>query len=246
MRYRDLALASVVAMMAPVAMAQKIPSAEAGVAPLAFDAFAAPAPSVTVAPGGVAWIEQIIPVYAVRLIDPAKQRPRPSTDGLPAGALLFGYQLSTGMAYCPPLNPEKSFKRVQCFRDLDNDMKFDAGYVSDGHDADNRYFSSFLRTIAAVPKYRYERVSGDLMPTAKGSVIYHDMKDGAPRFKLRIDNETLENVHACDVTAPGACTIFGVHIRYEAAPQGALAITFDGALTQRALDILNARDPLKT
>ena len=231
--------------LSPAAVAQKIPSAEAGVAPLAFGSFSPPGEAVTVKPGEVAWVEQVVPLYVVKLLDAAKPRPRPTTDGVPAETLLFGYQLSTGMAYCPPLNPEKSFKRVQCFRDLDNDLKFDAGYVSDGDDADSRYFSSFLRAIAAVPKYRYERAPETLMPAATGSIIFVDMKDGAPRFKMRLDNANLENVHACDVTEPNVCNVFGVQLRFDSLQPGGLTLNFEGAATNRSLSIMNTFDPLK-
>lgn len=247
MRYlkQFLAITAVALALTPAAVAQKIPSAEAGVAPLGFATFSPPAESVTVKPGEVAWTEQVLPLYVVRLLDPAKPRPRPTTDGLPAQTLLFGYQLSTGMAYCPPLNPEKSFKRVQCFRDLDNDLKFDAGYVSDGDDADSRYFSSFLRAIAAVPKYRYERAPEAQMPAATGSIILVDMKDGAPRFKMRLDNENLENIHACEVTEPGVCNVYGVQLRFGALQPGGLTLIFEGAATNRSLSIMNTFDPLK-
>jgi hypothetical protein len=245
MRIRTLLLALAAGALAPAAVAQKIPSAEAGVAPLAFAEFSPPGETVTVKPGEVAWQERVIPLYVVRLIDPAKPRPRPNTDGLPAQTLLFGYQLSTGMAYCPPLNPDKSHKRVQCFRDLDNDLKFDAGYVSDGDDADSRYFSSFLRAIAAVPKYRYENAPDANMPAATGSIIFVDMKDGAPRFKMRLDNENLENIHACEVTEPSVCNVYGVQLRFGSLQEGALTITFEGAATNRSLNIMNTFDPLK-
>jgi hypothetical protein len=232
--------------MAPAAMAQKIPSAEAGTAPLVLAPFEAPAPTISVRPGEVAWTEHLVPLYAARLIDPAKPRGRPGADGVPADTLLFGYQLSTGMAYCPPLNPEKSTKRVQCFRDLDNDGKFDAGYVSDGHDADTRYFSSFLHAITGVPKYRYEQVSGAMMTAAPASIIFVGMQDGAPRFRVRIENENLEDIETCEVSEPGVCTAMGVHLRFDPAQQGSLTLTFDGADANRAVGVMNEYDPLKS
>lgn len=245
MRFRTLFLVMAAAALAPVAVAQKIPSAEAGVAPLALAEFSPPAETVTVKRGEVAWVEQVVPVHVVRLLDEVKFRPRPNADGLPAQTLLFGYQLSTGMAYCPPLNPEKSFKRVQCFRDLDNDLKFDAGYVSDGDDADSRYFSSFLRAIAAAPKYRYEHAPEALMPAATGSIIFHDMKDDAPRFRMRLDNANLENIHVCEVTEPNVCVAFGVQLNFEPAQDGAVTFTFEAAASNRGFDIMNEFNPLK-
>jgi len=245
MFHHALALALLVAATAPAATAQKIPSAEAGVASLSFAAFAAPAETVTVKPGDAAWTEQILPAYAVRLIDEAKNRPRPGTDGVPAGTLLFGYQLSTGMAFCPPLDPAKPFKRVQCFRDLDNDGKFDAGYVSGDQDADSRYFSSFLRAIMAVPKYRYERVSGDLLPPATGRIVFVDIKDGAPRFQLHVDKAKMVNITTCRIAEPGVCDAFGVRLKFSPGDGGALSLTFVGAATNRSLDVMNEFDPLK-
>lgn len=148
MTMRRIILATAALALTPVAAAQKIASAEAGVAPLSFAGFAPSAATVTVNPGDIARTEQVYPANAVGLLDPAKPGGRPGADGLPAGALLFGYQLSTGMAYCPPLNPEKSFKR-------------------------------------------------------------------APRFRLRLDNETLENEHACEIPQPGACRVTGVRLNFQ-------------------------------
>ncbi len=245
MTVRGIILAIAALALTPAATAQKIPSAESGVAPLAFAGFAPSAATVTVKPGDTAWTEQVYPANAVRLLDPAKPRGRPGADGLPAGALLFGYQLSTGMAFCPPLNPAKSFKRVQCFRDLDNDGTFDGGYVTGDDDADSRYFSTFLHAITGVPKYRYESVSGDLLPGAATRVILADMKNGAPRFRLQIDNETLESLLVCYLPQSGVCYVLGVQFAFAAADNGAVTLTFHGSTPVRTIDIRNTSDPLK-
>ena len=83
MRFRTLFLAMAAAALAPVAVAQKIPSAEAGVAPLALAEFSPPAETVTVKRGEVAWVEQVVPVHVVRLLDEVKFRPRPNAGSSP-------------------------------------------------------------------------------------------------------------------------------------------------------------------
>jgi len=246
MKMQGIIFAIVSAALAPAALAQKIPSAEAGMAPLVLAGFAPGSGPITVKPGDVAWTEQVHPALAVRLLDEAKPRVRPNVEGAAAGTLLFGYQLSTGIAYCPPLDPTKSFKRVQCYRDLDNDGKFDGGYVSGDEDADSRYFSNFLSRLAAVPKYRYEPASGDLLPAAMAKIVYVDMSDGAPRFRTRLDNENMENLHTCKVQTPGVCYVLGVWFRFAPAEQpGALTITFEEAAPERSFDVMNTSDPLK-
>jgi hypothetical protein len=96
-----------------------------------------------------------------------------------------------------------------------------------------------------VPKYRYENAPDANMPAATGSIIFVDMKDGAPRFKMRLDNENLENIHACEVTEPSVCNVYGVQLRFGSLQEGALTITFEGAATNRSLNIMNTFDPLK-
>ena len=228
--------------LAPTAAAQKIRSAEQGSVPLALDPFTHERATVTVKPGDTAWTEAVRPTKVVRLLDAAPPRVRPGgIDGVPAGALLFGYRLSTGFAYCPEIDTARMSTRVQCFRDLDDDGTFDGGYVTNDTAADSRYFSSFLQGLVAVPKRRYEPAAGADLPAAPVRVVYAGMKKGAPRFNLFVDKARMDNTLECVVQQPGVCDVLGVRIAFAAAadPKGAIILAFEGAAQNRIFDVLD-------
>jgi hypothetical protein len=232
--------------MAPAAAAQKIPRAEQGSVPLILDAFAHAHATVTVKQGETAWTENVRAEKAVRLLDAAVERTRPKVDGIPAGTVLFGYRLSTGFAYCAPIDLAKVNRDVQCLRDLDGDGTFDGSYITSDRGADSRYFSSFLKTLIAIPKTRYEpATSADLAP-ATARVVFTGVKNGAPRFNLFIDKDKLDNTLECRVRQPGVCDVPGVRLAFAAAaePKGAMTLAFEGAARERVIDLLDPGNPL--
>ena len=203
--------------------------------------------TVTVKPNDVAWTEQARPAMAVRLLDASLKRPRPNVDGVPAGTLLFGYRLSTGYAYCPPLDIDKPTRDVQCYRDLDGDGTFDGGYVTGERDADNPYFSSYLRALISVAKYRYEEAPGTLLPPASVSVVFAEMKNGAPRFRIYIGRQLMKTVLDCKPVDKDTCDVLGVRLSHapSADPKGATTLSFEGAASERMFDVSNFSNPLK-
>jgi hypothetical protein len=200
--------------LAPGAVAQKIARAEQGSVPLAFDDFKHGHTTVVVKPGDVAWTETIRAAKAVRLVEPVVERTRPKVAGVPAGTVLFGYQLSTGIAYCAPIDLAKVNRDVQCVRDLDGDGTFDGSYITNDQGADSRYFSSFLKSLTATRKARYEQASHTDLTPAAARVVFAGMKNGAPRFSLFIDNDKLDNPIDCEIQKPGVCDAIGVRLAY--------------------------------
>jgi hypothetical protein len=232
--------------LAPTASAQMIPRAEQGSVPLIIDAFTHAHQTVTVKSGETAWTENVRAEKAVRLVDAAVERTRPKVSGVPAGTVLFGYQLSTGIAYCAPIDLAKVNKNVQCFRDLDGDNTFDGSYITSDTGADSRYFSSFLKTLIPIPKTRYEAAnSADLSP-APARLVFAGMKNGAPRFNLIIDKDKLDNTLECRVRQAGVCDVLGVRLAFAAAtePKGAVTLAFEGAASERVFNILDPGNPL--
>src|SRR5690242_14919881 len=98
---------TVLSALIPAASAQMLQRAEQGSVALSIDAFTHDHQSVTVKQGDTAWTETVRAAKAARLIDAAPQRSRPKVDGVAAGTVLFGYQLSTGIAYCAPIDTAK-------------------------------------------------------------------------------------------------------------------------------------------
>lgn len=225
--------------MAPTAAAQKIPRAEQGSVPLVLDEFVHARATVTVRLGETAWTETVRAEKVVRLVDAAVERTRPKVDGIPAGTVLFGYRLSTGFAYCAPIDLAKVNRDVQCLRDLDGDGTFDASYITNDKGADSRYFSSFLKTLIAIPKTRYEAAENSELPPAAARVVFTGVKNGAPRFNLFIDRDRLDNTLECRVRQAGVCDVLGVRIAFAPAaePKGAMTLAFEGAARERVFDI---------
>ena len=244
---RGTILACLSVMLAPAATAQKLRSAEDGQVPLTLDAFMPQQPTLIVRPGETAWTEGVRPAYAVRLLDQTETRVRPTVEGVPAGTLLFAYRLSSGYAYCPPLDVTRPTKDVQCYRDVDNDGKFDGGYVTGERNAESPYFSTFLKSLAATPKYRYEHAFGTLLPPAPARVVFAEMKNGAPRFRLYIGREQMKNLIDCEPAEAGVCDALGVRLSFAPADgqKNAITLTFQGAVPERGVDVMNTVNPLK-
>ncbi len=230
-------------MAAPAAQADKVPRAEQGNVPLIFAPFGSLGKTTTVKTGDVAWTEQVRPAYVVRIADPAPARLRPNGSAVPAGARLFGYQLSSGMAYCAVLDLEHSERATQCFRDFDNDGQFDGGYVTDTSSAKSRYFSSFVHGLVGVPKLRYEATSPADVAGAEMRIVYAGMKKGAPRFQGRIEKDKLEDPDVFTVVEPGVCEVYGVRMRFAETADG-LTLEFLSAEEVRGIQIYDAANHL--
>ncbi len=199
----------------PQGHAQKIPCAESGTIEFQFDPVATPSALVDVKKGGVAWDESARPAQIVRLLDDAPARIRPAkTAAVPSQTLLFGYKLSTGMAFCAPISADVRNGRVQCFRDLDADGAFDAGYVTRSRKSGSQYISAYVQGIASVAKFRFEPASPELVEPAELRVVFRGMKDGAPTFRVEIDDFRLIETNRCEPVSPGTCRFLGREVSY--------------------------------
>jgi hypothetical protein len=232
--------------LAPAGAAQKIPRAEQGSVPLVFDDFERGHTTVVVKAGETAWTENVRAADAVRLVDPVVERIRPKVDGVPAGTVLFGYRLSTGTAYCAPIDLSKVVRESQCVRDLDGDGTFDGAYITDDLGVDGRYFSSFLKSLVATKKARYEPASSaDLQPAA-ARVVFAGVQNGAPRFNVFIDGDKLKGPFECRVREAGVCEVLGVRFAYGPAEgsKDAVTLAFEGSAPNRKITLYNSTNHL--
>ena len=232
--------------LAPAAVAQKIARAEQGSVLLAFDDFKHGHTTVVVKPGEVAWTEDVRAAKAVRLVEPIVERIRPKVEGVPAGTALFGYQLATGVAYCAPIDLTKVNRDVQCVRDLDGDGTFDGSYITSDRGADSRYFSSFLKSLTATKKARYEPASSADLAPAPARVVYAGMKNGAPRFNLFIDEDKMDDPLDCQVQKPGVCDVLGVRLAYGSAEgsKDSVTLAFEIAAPNRTFGVYDPNNHL--
>ncbi|MDP3740232.1 MAG: hypothetical protein Q8R02_22795 [Hyphomonadaceae bacterium] len=241
-----IAIALLVA-LAPAAAAQKIARAEQGSVALSFDAFTHAHQTVTVKPGETAWTETVRAAKAVRLVEAAVERSRPKVAGVPAGTVMFGYQLSTGVAYCAPIDTARVNTDVQCLRDLDGDGTFDGSYITSDRGADSRYFSSFLKSLVAIPKTRYEPATSADLPPASARLVFSGMKNGAPRFNIFIERDKSDKPIDCKIVQPGVCEALGVRLAFGAAaePKGAVTLSFERAAENRGLNLYDPANHLQ-
>jgi hypothetical protein len=235
---------ALLAALAPAAAAQKLKRAEQGSVALVLDAFTQEHKTITVKPGEIAWTENVRPAKVVRLVDAAVERSRPKVEGIAAGTLLFNYQLSGGIAYCAPIDLARVNTDVQCLRDLDGDGTFDASYITSDRGADNRYASSFLKSLVALPKTRYEPASNADLAPAPTRIVYAGMKNGAPRFNLFIEKDRMDEPISCSVPEPGVCEVLGVRLAFAAAsePKGAVTLSFISAARNRGIGMTEHSD----
>lgn len=219
------AIVLMASVMAGGAQAQKIPSSEGGIVIFALEPVEAMTEVVEVARGDVAWTETVRPALAVRLLDDAAERTRPQkADAVPAGTLLFGMRLSSGDAYCAPMDPEAANGRVQCFRDLDDDGTFDAGYLTGGRQTGSRYTPGIVRSINAVPKYRYEKASYQDLEAIELPVVFRGMERGMPQFRVEFENNRLIEDKGCEPVSENVCAQNSRAVAVSSAPAGRVGL----------------------
>lgn len=202
------------------ASAALVRSAEHGSVPLVSDAPQGLDAGVVVRPGEVAWRETMRPALNVRLTSAADARSIPGkTAGVPAGTVLFGYKLQGGVAYCPVVHYRAPVPKVQCFRDLDGDDRFDGGYVSNMDGMRSQVIAGYVQRLVAIPKVSYEPVTVAEATPIGAAFIYKGVKGGRHVFLPRIEDENLDDTMACEPVSAAACEIFG--LKLEITPQDA-------------------------
>lgn len=204
------------AVAAPAMAGKKVPRAEHGAMPLIAGAPAGLEAPLTVRPGDVAWRETFRPERNVRLLDAAPERKRPGVPGVPANTLLFGYRLQSGVAYCPSGDPSRGVITVQCFRDFNNDGKFDGAYVSGDMGRGSRYLAGWVESLAAIGGgVRYERIASADAAPIDGAYSFAGFKGGKPHFRLMVDGARIDGTNVCEPRADGGCDIAGLALKVE-------------------------------
>jgi len=230
-------LAGVVLLTTPAA-AQLVSRSEDGTVDYVLAAPLGPEGAVDLRPGDVAWRERIRPAQLVRLTSSGVERMRPGrTPGLMSGEILFAYRLSSGFAYCPTRALGPGSSRVQCYRDFDADGDFDGAYVTISRGIDSMILPGGLRGLIPMPPVSYEAVDVSAAPEVEASVIYTGWRNGAPRFRLRVEDEWLRDEEVCAPTGEGTCTVNSILLRATALDRGGARIELLESAPQRGLRI---------
>mgnify|MGYP001809712941 CR=1 FL=1 len=237
-RRASLVLLALLGLAAPLAGAEAkvVPSAEQGSVPLLAEKPFGLESAVVVEPGGIAWREKLWPEKNVRLLDAVENRVRPPAPAVPAGTALFGYQLSSGVAYCAAADLSRATARAQCFRDFDQDGRFDGGYVTDWESTGSRYLAGYLHALGPAGKIRYERVAVGAVPGVDGHFSFVGFRKGQAQFRLSVEDSAMDNTVPCQPAAPGTCQVGGLTLKVE--PQGdAARITLVAVADVRQIQI---------
>jgi hypothetical protein len=110
---------------------------------------------------------------------------------VPAGTILFQVQLDNGVGFCVPLLPDQGVRRTQCFRDLNNDGTFDAGYITDHIDRGLRLYGGRLQGLAPIPQTPYELTPGDLIPPEPADVVVRSVFANMVKFDYTLNGVKL-------------------------------------------------------
>lgn len=184
-----------------------------------------------------AWTETLQPRHLVRTTSDGVERIRyGATPGSTAGTLMFGYNLASGMAYCPPLTIGPGSQRVQCLRDFDGDGTFDGSYATPRRGQESVLLVGQLSGLTPMPKVSYEIVDPSLGPTVPAQMIFRGWQNGQARFRLRVQQEWTRGDLACEPNAEGVCDVMGVYVRVTRADNGAARVELVGVNPNRRVN----------
>lgn len=209
------------------ATAQMIRRADNGAVTLIAHGFEPPANSLVLKKGDVAWTETVSPAHLVRTTDTRPERKRPNTAAIEAGTVLFGMNIQSGMAYCPPINYQANTARVQCLQDLDDDGKFDAAYVTKQYSIDTQFLSVWIHDLAGLnSKVGYEPVQDTAQgPSGQIELRFDGIRKSKPSFRLYVENERIDDRVYCTPLTDTTCAMMGVRLTYSMADKKTMEIT---------------------
>lgn len=190
--------------------------------------------------GGTLWIERSFPVYVARLVDEAPERTRPRRGApLEAGTVLFGLSVTNGVAYCPPIDFDAPVRRVQCFRDLDDNGTFDGRYLTRSYGIDSQYMAAFVHALDRAPQIAYERLEPTPDMATQSRIVFDGFRRGQPTFRRYLDEQRLETRWTCEPIsdAAGTCDLMGVVLRVTSHGNDSISIEVVNAPDVRYLGV---------
>lgn len=138
---------------------------------------------------------------------------------VPAGTILFQVSLDNGFAYCAPLMPDQGVRRTQCFRDLNNDGTFDAGYITEYIYRGAQIYSGRLQGLSPIPQTPYELTPGDLVPAEQTQLVVSSILGNTVRFGYRFNGVNLLEKE-CPINSDKPCRLLNQNYQFEAQAGG--------------------------
>ncbi|MCE2889562.1 MAG: hypothetical protein ACK5XZ_10610 [Hyphomonadaceae bacterium] len=127
-------------------------------------------------------------------------------QSVPAGTILFEVQLDNGVGYCTPVLPDQGLRRAQCFRDINKDGTFDAGYITESIDRGLRIYSARLQGLSPIPQTPYEVTPGDLIPSEPADVVLKIISGNKIKFDYKLNGIRLTG-EECELNSEKPCKL---------------------------------------
>lgn len=134
---------------------------------------------------------------------------------VPTGTVLFQVNLDNGVAFCAPLLPDQGVRRSQCFRDLNQDGFFDAGYITDYINRGKNIYGGRLQGLSPMPQTPYELTSGDLIEPEPAELVVSSILGNTIRFDYKLNGVKLTEKE-CAITSDKPCRLLNQDYLFEA------------------------------
>jgi hypothetical protein len=222
-------------------MAQQVAMSEWGAVPLHLSPAEGLEDTVTVEPGEVVWRDTLQPRFAVRTLQEAPQRHRPTIDGAAIGDLLFGVQLQSGFAFCPPVDFNAPSRRVQCYRDFDDDGTFDGAYYTQHDGFRTQIIPARLRGLTAIRKTAFEPADASELVRVDAQWQFRRWRRGVAQFDYIIEEDRSGEPMNCESfegAGENQCFIAGLVLEVVPVGRRGAQITLVGSVPQRELLII--------
>jgi hypothetical protein len=147
--------------------------------------------------------------------------------------------VTNGIAFCPPIDFSAPVRRVQCFRDLDDNGTFDGRYLTRSYGSDSHYLAAFVHALDRAPQLAYERVVSSPEMASYGRVVFDGFRRGQPTFRRYLDEERLDTRFSCEPVpgSDGICQVLGVRLRAVQQDNGSLSFEIVDVANYRRIGI---------
>jgi hypothetical protein len=94
-----------------------------------------------------------------------------------------------------------------------------------------------LHGLIAIPPVTYEAAEAAEAPQASASMVFVGWRNERARFRVRVDDEMLEQTYRCEPRPDGSCEIHQIVLRIEELPRGRARIELISASSPRSFTV---------
>jgi hypothetical protein len=167
----------------------------------------------------------IVPKTTATTTTASPRRPGAFPESLPAGTPMFQINVDNGVAYCAFWGPTQGLRETQCFRDLNNDGTFDAGYLTYDPLVGKSLFIGRIARLAGMPPVAYATQPNASVAPEPFSYRFVRVRDGIAEFKPQfgLDRRGFR-ITKCNLRVNEPCSL-GMHDFVFQETAGGLTVT---------------------